>query len=261
MAEAILFGHRALQPHRRPPGGAPEGRRQGQAHPVPRAADRTPSSTSPTATDAKRELVVIDVETTGTDPKMSDLVEVAAVKVKGTQDRRPLVDVREPRPTDRRQPDARHHRQGRQGRAQPEGGRRPAARLRRRRAHRRPQRRLRPRLHRGGQGRRVPRSSRARYLDTLVIAREGYPGAESYKLGDLARFFGVELDPEPSRPAGRRGDRQPAALVRERPAGSDLDPARRRSPTRSVPSAPVATPPSCSRRPAARRASARACSA
>ena len=31
------------------------------------------------------------------------------------------------------------------------------------------------------------------YLDTLVIAREGYPGAESYKLGDLARFFGVEL--------------------------------------------------------------------
>ncbi|MEA2653763.1 MAG: polyribonucleotide nucleotidyltransferase, partial [Chloroflexota bacterium] len=31
------------------------------------------------------------------------------------------------------------------------------------------------------------------YLDTLVIAREGYPGAESYKLGDLARFFGVDL--------------------------------------------------------------------
>jgi DNA polymerase III epsilon subunit-like protein len=31
------------------------------------------------------------------------------------------------------------------------------------------------------------------YLDTLVIAREGYPGAESYKLGDLARFFGIEL--------------------------------------------------------------------
>ena len=31
------------------------------------------------------------------------------------------------------------------------------------------------------------------YLDTLVIAREGYPGAESYKLPDLARFFGIEL--------------------------------------------------------------------
>ena len=31
------------------------------------------------------------------------------------------------------------------------------------------------------------------YLDTLVIAREGYPGAESYKLADLARFFGIEL--------------------------------------------------------------------
>ncbi|MEJ7697939.1 MAG: 3'-5' exonuclease [Candidatus Limnocylindrales bacterium] len=38
-----------------------------------------------TATDAKRELVVIDVETTGTDPKMSDLLEVAAVKIKGTK--------------------------------------------------------------------------------------------------------------------------------------------------------------------------------
>ena len=32
------------------------------------------------------------------------------------------------------------------------------------------------------------------YLDTLVLAREAYPEwAESYKLGDLARFFGVEL--------------------------------------------------------------------
>jgi len=30
------------------------------------------------------------------------------------------------------------------------------------------------------------------YLDPLVIAREGYPGAESYKLADLARFFGLE---------------------------------------------------------------------
>jgi polyribonucleotide nucleotidyltransferase len=31
------------------------------------------------------------------------------------------------------------------------------------------------------------------YLDTLVIAREGYPGSDSYKLGDLARYFDVEL--------------------------------------------------------------------
>ena len=32
------------------------------------------------------------------------------------------------------------------------------------------------------------------YYDTLTLAREGYPDLESYKLGDMARFFGVELE-------------------------------------------------------------------
>src|SRR5206468_3631563 len=32
-----------------------------------------------------------------------------------------------------------------------------------------------------------------RYLDTLVIAREGYPDLENYKLPTLSQFFGVEL--------------------------------------------------------------------
>jgi DNA polymerase III epsilon subunit family exonuclease len=32
------------------------------------------------------------------------------------------------------------------------------------------------------------------YFDTLVIAREGYPDLESYKLGDVARFFGVSVE-------------------------------------------------------------------
>src|SRR5262249_30219782 len=32
-------------------------------------------------------------------------------------------------------------------------------------------------------------------LDTLVIAREGYPDLENYKLGTLATFFGVDLTP------------------------------------------------------------------
>jgi DNA polymerase III epsilon subunit-like protein len=62
------------------------------------------------ATEAERELVVIDVETTGTDPKMADLVEIAAVKVKGNA----IVDrwstFVDPGRPDRRQPDARHHR-------------------------------------------------------------------------------------------------------------------------------------------------------
>jgi DNA polymerase III epsilon subunit family exonuclease len=32
------------------------------------------------------------------------------------------------------------------------------------------------------------------YFDTLTIAREGYPDLESYKLGDVAKFFGVAVE-------------------------------------------------------------------
>jgi DNA polymerase III epsilon subunit family exonuclease len=32
------------------------------------------------------------------------------------------------------------------------------------------------------------------YFDTLVIAREAYPDLESYKLGDVARFFGIPVE-------------------------------------------------------------------
>jgi DNA polymerase III epsilon subunit family exonuclease len=32
------------------------------------------------------------------------------------------------------------------------------------------------------------------YFDTLVIAREGYPDLESYKLGDIARFLGITVE-------------------------------------------------------------------
>src|SRR5881409_3844660 len=32
-----------------------------------------------------------------------------------------------------------------------------------------------------------------RYLDTLTIAREGYPDLQNYKLDTLAAFFGVDL--------------------------------------------------------------------
>src|SRR6185503_17228790 len=32
-----------------------------------------------------------------------------------------------------------------------------------------------------------------RYLDTLTIAREGYPDLENYKLPTLSNFFGIEL--------------------------------------------------------------------
>jgi DNA polymerase III epsilon subunit family exonuclease len=191
MAEAILFGHRALQPlvelqeQMRAKLGKPK-----------RVPYIEPSIGSvlefASATDAKRELVVIDVETTGIDPKMADLLEIAAVKVKGTKivDRwstfvnpgRPIVGNQMHGITDQdvkgapSPKDASDQLLAFVGDAKVVGhnvgfdlGFIEAA--------------------RGGGFRFEPGT----YLDTLVVAREGYPGSESYKLGDLARFFGIEL--------------------------------------------------------------------
>jgi len=191
MAEAILFGHRALQPlvelqeQMRAALGKPK-----------RIPYIEPSVGSvldfASDTDAKRELVVIDTETTGTDPKMTDLVEIGAVKIKGTKivDRwstlvnpgRPIVGNQMHGITDK---DVK-------GAPSPKEA---AAQL----------------MKFVGDARVVGhnvgfdlgfieaatgdgfRFAPGTYLDTLVIAREGYPGAESYKLPDLARFFGIEL--------------------------------------------------------------------
>ena len=127
MAEAILFGHRSLQPlidlqeelqkavgkPKRIPYIEPStglrprvrlgDRRQARARRHRRRDDRhRPEDVRPRRGRGRQD--------------------------QGHEGRRPLVDVREPRPADRRQPDARHHRQGRQGRAEPEGRGRPAAR-------------------------------------------------------------------------------------------------------------------------------------
>ena len=84
MAEAILFGHRALQPIVDLQDEIQKA--VGKAKRIPYLEPTTGSVLDfATATDEKRELVVIDTETTGTDPKMSDLLEVGAVKVKGTE--------------------------------------------------------------------------------------------------------------------------------------------------------------------------------
>jgi DNA polymerase III epsilon subunit family exonuclease len=191
MAEAILFGHRALQPIV----DLQEEIQKAVGKPK-RLPYIEPSIGSvldfADATDAKRELVVIDVETTGTDPKMSDLVELGAVKVKGTKvvDRwstfvnpgRPIVGNQMHGITDK----------------DVKGAPSPSEAV--------------DKLldfvgdalivghnvgfdlgfieEAKGDGFRFQPGT---YLDTLVIAREGYPGAESYKLPDLARFFGVEL--------------------------------------------------------------------
>jgi polyribonucleotide nucleotidyltransferase len=191
MAEAILFGHRSLQPlvdiqeEIRKAIGKPKR--------IPYIEPSTGSVLDfATATDAKRELVVIDVETTGTDPKMSDLLEIAAVKIKGTKvvdswstfvnPGRPIVGNQMHGITDK---DVK-------GAPTPKAA---AEQL----------------LKFVGDAMVVGHSvgfdmgfieeakgdgfrfAPGTYLDTLIIAREGYPGAESYKLADLARFFGIEL--------------------------------------------------------------------
>ena len=138
------------------------------------------------------EFVVVDVETTGTDPKMADLVEVAAVRVKGGKitDRwstlvnpgRPIVGNQMHGITDK----------------DVKGAPSPAE------AARKALEFVGDAPFVGhsvgfdiafieealGDGTRVAQGA---YLDTLVIAREGYPDLENYKLGTLAKFFGVEL--------------------------------------------------------------------
>ena len=149
MAEAILFGHRALQPLIDIQEELRAGRRQGQEHARSSSRAPAPSSTSPKAVAAGDAFVVVDVETTGTDPKMADLVEIAAVKVQGGKiaDRwstlvnpgRPIVGNQMHGITDADVKKA----------PTPADAAKDAARVHRRRAHRRPHRRLRPRLPRG----------------------------------------------------------------------------------------------------------------
>ncbi len=189
MAEAILFGHRALGPII-----DLQERLQQEVGKPKRMPFLEPQVDSVLAfvegVQAGTDFVVVDVETTGTDPKSADLVEVAAVRVKGGKivDRwstfvnpgRPIVGNQMHGITDK---DVK-------GAPSPAEAARKAldfvgdswfvghsvgfdiafleAAL--------------------GDGTRV-----TRYLDTLTIAREGYPDLENYKLETLAKFFGVEL--------------------------------------------------------------------
>jgi polyribonucleotide nucleotidyltransferase len=191
MAEAILFAHKSIQPLI----DLQEELQKavGKAKVLPFIEPGTESVLDfVKQVEAGGEFVVVDVETTGTDPRTSDLVEVAAVRVKGGEivDRwstlvnpgRPIVgnqmhgiadkDVaKAPSPRDAAQQAVRFigettivgHSVGFDlaflEEALGDGFR-----------------------FRPGQ-----------YLDTLVLAREGMPGAESYRLADLARFFDIEL--------------------------------------------------------------------
>src|SRR5215210_3042855 len=82
MAEAILFAHRAI----RPLIDVQEELQKAVGKPK-RLPFIEPSTASVLdfvkAVDSGEELVVVDVETTGTDVKLADLLEIGAVKVKG----------------------------------------------------------------------------------------------------------------------------------------------------------------------------------
>jgi polyribonucleotide nucleotidyltransferase len=191
MAEAILFGHRSLQPLI----DLQEELAKAVAKPksVPYLEPGVDSVL--TFTDAMArgdEFTVVDVETTGTDPKLADLVEIAAVKVRGGQitDRwstlvnpgRAIIGNQIHGIKD----------------ADVAGAPSPAE------AARQALDFAGDSLIVGhsvgfdlgfieaslGDGTRIPSG---RYLDTLTIAREGYPDLENYKLPTLSNFFGVEL--------------------------------------------------------------------
>jgi len=193
MAEAILFGHRAIQPIVE----LQEKLREavGKAKVLPYIEPGTESVLDFVAkVKAGDEFVVVDTETTGTDPKTADLVEIAAIRIKaGTiVDRwstlvnpgRSIVGNQMHGITDKDVKGAPSPKEAAEtfiafaGHATIVGhsvgfdlGFIEEAR---------------------GDGYRFAAD---RYLDTLVLAREAYPGwGESYKLTDLARFFGVSLE-------------------------------------------------------------------
>jgi DNA polymerase III epsilon subunit family exonuclease len=190
MAEAVLFGHKALQPlidiqeQLREAVGKPK--KLGYIDP---GTDSVLAFVD--AVEAGRDLVVIDVETTGIDTTLADIVEVAAVRIKKGKiaDRwstlvkpaRPIVGVQMHGITDK------------------DVAKAPS-----------PAEAVGKLLEWAGDailiGHNVgfdlgflsEASGRTfepgTYLDTLALARDGYPtGPENYKLGDLSRFFGIEL--------------------------------------------------------------------
>ena len=192
MAEAILFGHQALQPvvalqdEMRAALGKPKR--------LPYLEPLTESVLDfVKLAKAKAEFVVVDVETTGKDPKMADLLEIGAVRIKAgkiTDRWSTLVD-----------PGRSIVGHQMHGITDTEIKGAPT-----------PKEAAKQFLKFVGDailvGHNVGfdlgfleeavgdgfRFESGQYLDTLVLAREGYPDwAESYKLGDLARFFGIEL--------------------------------------------------------------------
>ncbi|MGZ8501406.1 MAG: polyribonucleotide nucleotidyltransferase [Candidatus Limnocylindrales bacterium] len=192
MAEAILFGHRAIQPlidlQLELQAAV------GKAKRLPYLEPGTDSVLAfARAVASKAEFVVVDVETTGRDPKMSDLLEIGAVRIKAGKIADTFSTFVDPGRTI-----VGHQMHGITDK-DVKGAPTPKEAAEKFRAF-------------AGDailiGHNVGfdlgfleqalgdgfRFQPGTYLDTLVLAREGYPDwAESYKLGELARFFGIEL--------------------------------------------------------------------
>ncbi len=192
MAEAILFAHRAIRPLID---------LQDQLQKAVGKPKRLPFIEPGTdsvldfikAVDSGAELVVVDVETSGTDPKLADLLEIGAVKLKGGK-----ITDRWSTLVDPGRPIVGHQMHGitdKDVKGAPK-----------------PQEAARQFLAFAGDSTLVGhnvgfdlgfleealgdgyRFEAGRYFDTLTLARESFPGgSESYKLADLARFLGVEM--------------------------------------------------------------------
>jgi DNA polymerase III epsilon subunit family exonuclease len=191
MAEAILFGHRSL---------APILDLQDQLRELVGKPKRLPFLEPGTESVLRfvdhvasgKDLVVVDVETTGRDPRMSDLVEVGAVRIKNGKvaDRwstlvnpgRSVIGAQMHGLTDKDLKGAPTPKEAATAFLAFAGdavlvGHNVGFDL-------------------GfieealGDGFRFGYEG---YLDTVTLTRESHPDLESYKLGDLSRFFGIEL--------------------------------------------------------------------
>ena len=191
MAEAILFAHRALEPLIDLQLELQKA--VGKAKRIPFLDPGTESVLDFVAkVKAGAEFVIVDVETTGTNAEMADLVEIAAVRVKGGKiaDRwstfvnpgRTIFGNQMHGITDK----------------DVKGAPSPAEAARKALAF------VGDATIVGhsvgfdiafleaalGDGTRI---EMGRYLDTLTLARDGYPDLASYTLGELSKFFGIEL--------------------------------------------------------------------
>ena len=209
MAEAILFGHRALQPLI----DIQEQLRElvGKTKRLPFIENSTDSVVEfLDAVEADQTFVVFDLETTSRDTKLGEIVEIGAVKVKAGKvtDRwsslvkpsRPIVGAQLHGITDKDVAGA------------------PAAAAA-----------VRTLLDWAGDATLVghnvgfdlgfvhaaltdgTRIEQGRYLDTLVLAREAYPDLDVFKLSELARFFAL---PEPTHRALPDAEATAALLIR-----------------------------------------------